>query len=192
MDVVGAACTAAECGDLIIAGDEQCEDDDSPPADGDGCSANCQLEDGFACDTAGEQCRATVCGDAVAEGTEQCDDGNNDLGDGCTPFCVREPDCSGASCTSECGDGLKLPNDNEECEDGNNQDGDGCSADCQIEDGFMCADNTAQLDELVLPLVLRDFSSSHPDFQNNGGGVELGIVADHAWTRRQAGFSQRE
>lgn len=176
-EVVGAACTAAECGDGIIAGDEQCEDDDDVPADADGCSATCRLEDGFACDGPGQACRATVCGDGVAEGSEQCDDMNNDLGDGCTPFCVKEPDCSGSSCKSECGDGLKLPNDDEECEDGNTQDGDGCSADCKIEDGFMCTDVTSTSTELVLPLVLRDFSSGHPDFETCVNGVEPNIVA---------------
>lgn len=43
---------------------------DGNTVDGDGCSANCQLE---------------YCGDAITNnnGTEQCDDGNKVSGDGC-------------------------------------------------------------------------------------------------------------
>ena len=112
---MGAACSAALCGDSLIVGDEKCDDGNASP--GDGCSPTCHLEPGFKCDVPGQPCTPTVCGDGVAEGTEQCDDGDNDMGDGCTPFCVREPDCSQGACTSSCGDGIKLPNGAEECED---------------------------------------------------------------------------
>jgi fibro-slime domain-containing protein len=99
------------------------------------------------------------------------------MGDGCTPFCVREPDCSGASCVSTCGDGLKLPNDNEQCEDGNTVNGDGCSSTCQFEPGFGCMDvPEAGGNSLTVPLILRDFKISHPDFENFSG-FEPGILA---------------
>ena len=127
----GAACEAAACGDGIIAGNEVCEDDDAPPANGDGCSDTCQLEPGFKCDMPGQPCEPTFCGDGIPEGSEQCDDGNNDFGDGCTPlYCQTEPDCTLSPmmpCATSCGDGILLPNGTEECEDGNILDGDGCS-----------------------------------------------------------------
>jgi fibro-slime domain-containing protein len=172
--LVGAACSAARCGDGIIAGTEECEDDDDPPADGDGCSARCLLESGFVCDTSGVPCVATVCGDGTAEGSEACDDGNNDLGDGCTPRCELEPDCSRGACTSRCGDGLILPADDEQCDDGNTQARDGCSATCRIEPGFACprgSDGAGSV--LALPIVYRDFRASHPDFEPDAPGSEI-------------------
>ncbi len=173
----GVACGAALCGDGVVAGDEECEDGGAPPAAGDGCDAACQLEPGFKCDVPGQPCEPTICGDGVAEGSEQCDDGNNDLGDGCTPFCLSEPSCVGQGpCTTSCGDGIKLPGGTEECEDGNTDAGDGCSPTCTIEPGFACIDAGVNPTELVLPIVLRDFSVNHPDMQYVIG-VDLGIVA---------------
>ena len=132
--VIGVACEAALCGDGIIAGNEQCEDGDDPPEGGDGCDANCLFENGFKCEVPGQPCEPTTCNDGVLEGTEACDDGNNDMGDGCTPFCMLEPDCGAGACTSTCGDGFILPGDvTEECDDGNNQPGDGCSDTCKVE-----------------------------------------------------------
>jgi len=174
--VVGAACIAAACGDGTVAGDEECEDDDAPPADGDGCSANCQLEPGFKCDDAGQPCEPTDCGDGDVEGSEQCDDGNNDLGDGCGVDCKAEPSCAEIGpCTTVCGDGIKLVNGNEACEDGNIEAGDGCSPDCTVEPGFECQDVAVVPDPFKLPLVLRDFPESHPDFEDYLG-TRLGIV----------------
>ena len=173
--VLGAACTAALCGDSLAVGQEQC--DDGNGSNGDGCSATCQLETGFKCPTPGMPCSVTTCGDGAAEGSEQCDDGNHDLGDLCTPFCIKEPDCTQGACTSSCGDGIKLPNGNEACEDGNTKAGDGCSPTCTIEPGYQCADLGADPTKLVLPIVIRDFSSAHPDFEKFGGN-DLGIVTD--------------
>jgi fibro-slime domain-containing protein len=173
--VVGAACTAAMCGDGIVAGQEQC--DDGNGAEGDGCSAACQLEPGYKCPTPGAPCEPTVCGDGVAEGTEQCDDGNHDLGDGCTPFCVKEPDCTQGACTSSCGDGIKLPNGTEACEDGNTKAGDGCSPACTVEPGYQCTDVGSDPTQLVLPIVIRDFSVTHPDFEDFLG-TDYGIVTN--------------
>ena len=50
---------------------------------GDGCSNECQLEDGYKCDTPGADCVPIRCGDGIREGTEQCDDGNATPFDGC-------------------------------------------------------------------------------------------------------------
>jgi fibro-slime domain-containing protein len=202
------ACEAAECGDGIIAGSEVCEDDDAPPANGDGCSETCQLEPGYKCDVPGLPCEPTFCGDGVPEGSEQCDDGNNDFGDGCTPlFCQTEPDCSLSPlmpCTTSCGDGILLPNGTEECEDGNTLDGDGCSASCLEEPGYDCQPMLVDPTTLVLPIVLRDFSVTHPDMEdflgNDANIVQQYLGADGkpvyngapttATTSGQANFDQ--
>ena len=169
----GALCAAAKCGDHLRAGEEQCDDDDETPADGDGCSAKCRLELGWVCDKAGEACRKAVCNDGVKEGGEACDDGNKALGDGCTPFCEVEPDCTAGACRSRCGDGMILPNSDEVCDDGNLANDDGCSSDCKQEKGFSCSLEQNMLPEtLQVPVTFRDFIAApsgtrtrHPDFE---------------------------
>jgi fibro-slime domain-containing protein len=175
-------CEAAACGDGIVAGKERCDFGMTPAT---GCDAmTCTVDPGYACDTTG--CHATVCGDSVAEGSEGCDDGNHDYADGCTPDCKREPDCSGASCTTTCGDGLVLPGDiSEACDDGNQVPGDGCASDCAVEPGYLCAPvSLAPMGELPLPIVYRDMINrldpgGHPNFEVNAGFMAMlvsGIV----------------
>jgi fibro-slime domain-containing protein len=175
--VVGAACSAKSCGDGILAGTEQC--DDGNTADGDGCGAGCRLESGWACgpDTWNPgvpptQCYRTICGDGHKEGTEQCDDGNQRPFDSCSPACTNEPKCGYPSgntsqpytCFSVCGDGIKMPD--EACDDGNLQPGDGCSATCTIEPGFTCTASAPALGtSLTVPILYRDFSWHHPQFE---------------------------
>lgn len=218
--VVGAACRAARCGDGLVAGFEGCDDggqcnggastactsdDDCVAASdgdtceaqaGDGCGPSCQLEEGFACPTPGEPCRATTCGDGTAEGTEDCDDGNLLIGDGCTPFCTREPDCMDGTCAAVCGDEVVFAP--ETCDDGNVVDGDGCSSICQEESGYVCEEvPLPDPESVVLPVVIRDFVPTcggdgvtsrpamgspgasapfgHPDFQCYNGS-EPGMV----------------
>ena len=187
----GSRCVASGCGDGVIAGNEQCEDDDEDPTSRDGCSDVCRLEPGFFCSEAGEACQETVCGNGEREGDEPCDDGNGDLGDGCTPLCEREPTCVDGACTSTCGDGMILPGDGEECDDGNLSNGDGCDKECQKEDGYECTLVTEEPpDELVIPIIYRDFIASgrdlddededdgHPDFNTFGGSGTLNLVLD--------------
>jgi fibro-slime domain-containing protein len=95
------------------------------------------------------------CGDGLIEPDEGCDDGNPEFGDGCTPICTREPDCSGGSCASVCGDGLLAIAQNEACDDGNTVNGDGCSSSCQVESGYQCSDSDP--DSWGIPVVYRDF-----------------------------------
>lgn len=184
---------APTCGDGVPVGRESC--DDSNVVDFDGCSAACQVEPvfldtttntmvGWTCPPTGGACTRSVCGDGMVTG-EPCDDGlNNDMGDGCSPGCRLEPDCTAAdgSCVSKCGDGLILAGDNEACDDGNSRSGDGCSAECQVEMGFTCDEiNDAAGATLTLPIVYRDFygvgwndagapvpynAAGHPDFEN--------------------------
>lgn len=177
--IPGQPCEAARCGDGVVAGNEECDDGNNTA--GDGCDALCKIEPGFTCQAGGTSCVATVCGDGIRQGSEACDDGNNDLGDGCTPFCTLEPTCpdGGGACSSSCGDGIRLAGSSKECEDGNTTPGDGCSPTCTVEPGFVCNDVTQEVDELTLPLVLRDFSIDHPDFEHfSGSGATTGMVKD--------------
>ena len=168
----GVACQAERCGDGIVAGFEQCDDGDSTMP---GCDAECRLEPGFHCPTPGAACVATVCGDSLVQGLEQCDDGNQLIGDRCTPFCEREPDCMDGTCAPVCGDAQVFPG--EDCDDGNTSDGDGCSASCVREDGYMCSVVTVDPPEtLALPIVYRDFRASHSDFQEGSCGTVTGLV----------------
>jgi fibro-slime domain-containing protein len=173
------------CGDALLVGRESCDDGDT--ASGNGCSAECSEEPGWVCDEPGEACRLTVCGDGEIEGSEPCDDGGNLIvGDGCSPGCVLEPDCTLGPCVSRCGDGLILAGDDEICDDGNNVSGDGCSDLCQPEDGYTCdSESDALPEQLNLPILYRDFIHAptagavrHPDFQEFfGRDVTQGLVA---------------
>jgi fibro-slime domain-containing protein len=175
--IANAPCVAKACGDGIVAGDERCDDGNTD--NGDGCSGKCQLEAGWGCgpnqwrpDLAKTKCFKTTCGDGQWEGTEECDDGNTRPFDGCTPDCTKEPTCGYPDkdtgkpyqCFSVCGDGIKMPD--EDCDDGNLLDGDGCSAKCVKEKGYDCTAAAAELkDKLTLPIVYRDFTWKHPQFE---------------------------
>jgi cysteine-rich repeat protein len=81
------------CGDLIVEGDEQC--DDGNLSDDDSCSSTCTLP---------------FCGDGVVDPGEECDDRNDFDGDGCTNACTR---CGNGIVTApeECDDGNRNPFD---------------------------------------------------------------------------------
>jgi fibro-slime domain-containing protein len=161
----GAKCTPV-CGDGLLTATEQCDDGNTLP--GDGCAANCRLETGFACNDPGQACTPTDCLDGTKEGTEQCDDGNLVPYDGCSLTCVNEPRCGYVAgvytCGAVCGDGMKFPE--EACDDGNTRPGDGCSPDCQLEPGYRCTNDAAELGQVLpLPIIYRDFPSTHPQFE---------------------------
>ncbi|WP_053230605.1 DUF4215 domain-containing protein [Sandaracinus amylolyticus] len=130
------------CGDGVKASSEACDDGDVDS--GDGCSATCTVEDGYACPTPGEDCvPIATCGDGVRTGGEGCDDRNSDSSDGCSADCVIEAGwvcpIDGVACrAAACGDGIIAGF--EECEDGDAppEGDDGCSADCLFEDGYAC------------------------------------------------------
>ncbi len=130
------------CGDGKITDNEQC--DDGNTVSGDGCSADCQIEQGFRCILPNEPCLQVVyCGDGIVQPPEVCDDGNSKAGDGCDGTCHPEPGFTcptpGQPCVSTfaCGDG-KIQG-NEQCDDGNTTPGDGCEANCTITPGWTCA-----------------------------------------------------
>jgi fibro-slime domain-containing protein len=130
---------APVCGDGVLAGSEAC--DDGNTADGDGCSAGCQVEQGWAC-PAGTSCvDLQICGNAILEVGETCDDHNTIDGDGCSSSCQLEAGwaCAvpGIRCAAaSCGDGIVAGF--EACDDHNTNDGDGCSSACAIETNFAC------------------------------------------------------
>lgn len=112
-----------QCGDGYVDVAEVC--DDGNPYDGDGCSAQCQLEAGYQCPTSGVACEGEVtpvCGDGIVTASEECDDGSeNTLG-----YNTCAPDCTlGAFC----GDGV-VDAAYEECDDGVNSGDSGCTPWC--------------------------------------------------------------
>ena len=110
-----------------------------------------------------------MCGDKNVEGAEGCDDGNALSFDGCSQKCQWEPDCSGSSCTSKCGDGIIF---DEACDDGNAGGGDGCSKDCKVEPGWTCKQPELG-DKMEVPAVYRDFRYGTPrDFEAGVTGSE--------------------
>ena len=136
------------CGDGILKGFEHC-DDEIPAEDGDGCSANCEIENRWECDTAyGETSTCypgEFCGNGKVGQDETCDDGTftwnpfdapvPEDDDGCSATCQTEYgwDCQGepSVCTPlpVCGNGVVQGG--EECDDGNTISGDSCSSDCR-------------------------------------------------------------
>jgi len=192
--ILGLRCEAAECGDGVIAGFEECDFVGSVP----GCTA-CQIDDGYDCDDA--SCAVTACGNGKLERAEQCEEDNAVPFDGCY-LCRREPSCSAGVCAAVCGDGQRYRD--EACDDGNTRNGDGCSANCAVEDAYACADQVGTPPgSISLPIVFRDFIGQgnsnrtgcynpitemasamqpepcfHIDFNGLGGSGIAGIVTD--------------
>jgi fibro-slime domain-containing protein len=202
---VGGICHPTACGDGIVVGSEQC--DDGNTAGGDGCSATCAIEgapvgqkDGWQCPTPGMPCIRTVCGNGIREGSEQCDDGNTRPFDGCSWNCAKEPSCpiiaadqtdagsASSGCLPVCGDGMVFPG--EECDDGNVSDGDGCSHDCHVESGYACpAQVPVSPATLPLPVIYRDFTPAHPQFEVNPNLATVGATGLSADGRRRPGIA---
>ncbi len=123
--------TAVEnnCSNRKIDIEETC--DDGNLLNGDGCSATCITESGYACTGAPSVCSVvSSCGDGViTPAVEQCDDGNTASGDGCAASCTVE---SGFAClgqpsvcspVSACGNGVV--ESGEQC-DGSDLGGNSC------------------------------------------------------------------
>lgn len=142
----------AVCGDGKVAGiaDEDCDDGNTAP--GDGCSATCTIEVGYACSGMPSNC-AAGCGNGIIAGPEACDDGDLVSADGCSAACEVETGfkCMGAPsiCTTTCGDGVIAGA--ETCDDGNTASGDCCSSTCIA--GPMCEiehnDSAAQANDFA-------------------------------------------
>lgn len=134
----------ADCGNGTLNGAELCDDGNTNPNDG--CSAGCQTEADYLCETPGQPCVSNaVCGNGSLSSAETCDDGNTTDGDGCSADCktvdpgwqCRVP---GKKCVPFCGDGVLTGTEN--CDDTNTVSGDGCSSTCLTEPGWSCATGT--------------------------------------------------
>lgn len=95
------------CGNGMVAGTEQCDDNNS--TSNDGCSSTCQVEAGWVCMSPGMMC-TPACGNGMINAGEQCDDYNMNSLDGCSSTCQTEAgwQCSspGMMCTRLCGNGV--------------------------------------------------------------------------------------
>ncbi len=167
-----------KCGDGQWALPEMCDDGDT--TGGDGCSATCKVEIGYKCSGSPSVCVPTVCGDGLKEGAETCDDQNAKPFDGCNAECQSEPSCPlGQPCSSSCGDGMVLGA--EQCDDGNGIDGDGCTSQCTVEFGFTCNQAVELGESMTVPIILRDFTESHEDFEFPGdqeGDIAWGLESE--------------
>jgi len=76
------------CGNGVLEGAETCDDGNTTA--GDGCTATCTVQAGYACAGAPSVCALVVCGDGLVRGTEGCDDSNTTPGDGCSATCTQE------------------------------------------------------------------------------------------------------
>jgi len=103
---VSSSSSAGTCGNGIVEGLEQCDNDTSVP--GDGCSATCQRDPGWICSGSPSVCQ-TLCGDHVRAGTEQCDDGDVSSDDGCSDTCQIETTSSFSSAASSAFSTLSIP-----------------------------------------------------------------------------------
>ncbi|EGD72808.1 hypothetical protein PTSG_04535 [Salpingoeca rosetta] len=148
-ELLRTSCCIPWCGDGRLVANEQCDTDVVPIKrfNKGGCDRNCKLRIGWYCEGEPSVC-TTVCGDGMfarEQGSpEECDDGNLIDGDGCSSNCEVErgykciihaeaPDTS--DCTSFCGNGIILPN--EECDDRNRHPNDGCTQ-CTVDEGYVC------------------------------------------------------
>ncbi len=122
------------CGDGLITGAEECDDDGT--INGDGCSATCAVESGWNCSSEPSVC-SEICGDGLIVGDEVCDSNSTSCttDDGYDGTKLCNATCNGwkvCSSSEFCGDGTV--NGEEECDDGNNTNDDGCSSECVLED----------------------------------------------------------
>ena len=104
---------APPCGNGVINQGEAC--DDSNRTSGDGCSAECTIEDNYRCDVPGKPCVLISCGNALLDDGEACDDGNYALpyGEGaCTEQCKLAHYCGDGN-----HDAVDIEN-GEECDNG--------------------------------------------------------------------------
>lgn len=104
-----------QCGNGVIETGELCDQGGGNVANGDGCSATCQVESGYTCMGTPSVC-TNPCGNGTLDAGELCDDGNMMTGDGCSTTCTVESPflCTGAgpgSCTNimSQGDTCALP-----------------------------------------------------------------------------------
>jgi fibro-slime domain-containing protein len=138
-------CVRSVCGDNFRAPDEECDDGPgtvmSPgtPVGGDGCSATCTVETGWACPP--NTACVPVCGDGLLRGSEQCETAHTAACLNCRlrPGYDCGPNGTANPCTATvCANGnptnpIAAAQPGEGCDDGNLIAGDGCGPSCQLE-----------------------------------------------------------
>jgi fibro-slime domain-containing protein len=174
-----------DCGDgVVMAPMEQCDPGVQVANMDQACTSTCKWATGWACGGTPVTCHQTKCGDNKKEGTEGCDDGNTAPGDGCSPTCHAEPQCSSATgtCESKCGDGIVMPAQPDgpvmpggACDDGNDVGGDGCSADCKVEEGYQCEQAAITAETMTVPMTVRDFAPGG-DFEPTATGKFMAVT----------------
>ena len=143
---------ATKCGDGIVAGSEEWDDNNN--ASNDGCSSGCIKELGYYWSPSSTT-NYSVCtsqwGDKVKAFDEDCDTLSNTLNSGCSSDCKIESGYSWEVASSnvystwatKCGDGIVAGS--EKWDDKNFKNGDGCSYICVIEDGYNCIISSSSL-----------------------------------------------
>ncbi|MBU1219944.1 DUF4215 domain-containing protein [Myxococcota bacterium] len=145
---VTTGCTAV-CHNNVTEPGETCDDGPANSGDGDGCSALCQIEVGWDCNTLDQPTTCTEhCGDGIIVGSETCDGTNLD-GQTCNDHGYSDPaglDCNSScdafdtsSCNSDCRDGNVEPG--EACDDGDSDNNNGCNNSCIVNSGWNCTGN---------------------------------------------------
>ncbi|MBX3272334.1 MAG: hypothetical protein KF729_18895 [Sandaracinaceae bacterium] len=130
------------CGDGRVGPGETC--DDANAADGDGCSALCRIEPGWACfePTGLESECWNTCGDAFVDLAEECDEGDANSDDA--------PDACRTTCRlAACGDGVL--DSGEACDEGelnSDEAPDACRTSCAL---AACGDGVVDRGELCDP-----------------------------------------
>ena len=148
---------APVCGDGLVETGEQCDLGAQDGVSGSGCSATCQIVQGYYCPQPNKTC-VSECGDGVvqADNGETCDLGsqNGVAGSGCSATCTvmagclcplgRPPLCHpGGAHPVSVGDGIV--ESGEQCDLGaqNGVVGSGCLSNCSIAPGFFCDAGTS-------------------------------------------------
>lgn len=176
---------AAVCGNGQPEYGEEC--DDGNTNNGEGCSANCTIEENFTCSGAPSTCHTTIgCGNGTLDAGEACDDMDSDNGDGCSASCQIESGytCSGtpSACvhppSAVCGNGILETG--EACDDGGTAAGNGCSATCTVENNYTCSGAPSTCTVIVPP---------PPTAVCGNGSVETGESCDDGDTENDDGCS---
>lgn len=146
------SCTNA-CGNGYVEVNEIC--DDGGKANGDGCSADCQVEAGWTCDDRSPTSCTAICGDEMIVGNEACDSENLD-GKSCetlgfyggTLACDDDCTLDRSSCETagRCGDGAIQAHEGEVC-DWQNLDGTSCTDLGYYGGTLACAGDCRSFDE---------------------------------------------
>jgi fibro-slime domain-containing protein len=190
-------CVASLCGDGLLAPDEECDDDDT--MNGDGCSSNCEVEDGYVCPPGG--C-LPFCGDGIRTGGEECDLGSSPNPAACNN-CKLQPGykcglsglgpCVATVCpnatapTSPPGSAAYIDTaqanaePGEGCDDGNTVAGDGCGPTCQLEPAVTVGTNPTV--SLTCGDGLKTGSEGCDDGNvTNGDGCSSGCAEESGWS----------